>query len=152
MVAIILMVLGLVTPEEGIAGFGNTATVTVMAMFILSAGVAKTGAIQIVRDLLLEWGGKNTFQQIVVMGMIVGPISAFINNTAVVAIFIPIIEDFAKKKGVANSKLLMPLSFASILGGTLTLIGTSTNILASSLSAKLGLGQFSIISIHPARF
>ena len=144
MVAIVLMLFGLVTPEEGIAGFGNTATVTVMAMFILSAGVAKTGAIQIVRDLLLEWGGKNTFQQIIVMGMIVGPISAFINNTAVVAIFIPIIEDFAKKKGIANSKLLMPLSFASILGGTLTLIGTSTNILASSLSAKAGLGEFQL--------
>ena len=152
MVAIILMVLGLVTPEEGIAGFGNTATVTVMAMFILSAGVAKTGAIQIVRDLLLQWGGKNTFQQIMVMGMIVGPISAFINNTAVVAIFIPIIEDFAKKKGVANSKLLMPLSFASILGGTLTLIGTSTNILASSLSAKLGLGQFQLFQFTKLGF
>ena len=144
MVAIVLMLLGLVTPEEGIAGFGNTATITVMAMFILSAGVAKTGAIQVVRDLLLEWSGKNTFQQIVVMGAIVGPISAFINNTAVVAIFIPIIEDFAKKKGIASSKLLMPLSFASILGGTLTLIGTSTNILASSLSAKLGLGEFKL--------
>ena len=144
MVAIVLMLLGLVTPEEGIAGFGNTATVTVMAMFILSAGVAKTGAIQVVRDLLLKWGGKNTFQQIIVMGTIVGPISAFINNTAVVAIFIPIIEDFAKKQGVANSKLLMPLSFASILGGTLTLIGTSTNILASSLSARLGLGEFKL--------
>ena len=144
MVAIALMLLGLVTPEEGIAGFGNTATITVMAMFILSAGVAKTGAIQIVRDLLLEWGGKNTFQQIVVMGTIVGLVSAFINNTAVVAIFIPIIEDFAKKQGIASSKLLMPLSFASILGGTLTLIGTSTNILASSLSAELGLGQFQL--------
>lgn len=144
MVAIVLMLFGLVTPEEGIAGFGNTATVTVMAMFILSAGVAKTGAIQIVRDLLLKWSGKSTFQQILVMGMIVGPISAFINNTAVVAIFIPIIEDFAKKQGIANSKLLMPLSFASILGGTLTLIGTSTNILASSLSAKSGLGEFQL--------
>jgi len=144
MVAIVLMLLGLVTPEEGIAGFGNTATITVMAMFILSAGVAKTGAIQIVRDLLLQWSGENTFQQILVMGAIVGPISAFINNTAVVAIFIPIIEDFAKKQGVASSKLLMPLSYASILGGTLTLIGTSTNILASSLSAKLGLGEFKL--------
>ena len=144
MVAIVLMLLGLVTPEEGIAGFGNTATVTVMAMFILSAGIARTGAIQLVRDWLLEWGGKSSFQQILVMGIVVGPISAFINNTAVVAIFIPIIEDFAKKRGIASSKLLMPLSFTSILGGTLTLIGTSTNILASSLSAKLGLGQFQL--------
>ncbi|GAB4533010.1 MAG: SLC13 family permease [Pleurocapsa sp.] len=143
-IAIILMLLGLVTPEEGIAGFGNVATITVMAMFILSAGVTRTGAIQIVRDWLLEWGGKNNFQQILVMGLIVGPISAFINNTAVVAIFIPIIEDFSKKRGISSSKLLMPLSFASILGGTLTLIGTSTNILASGLSAKLGQGAFSL--------
>ena len=143
-IAIVLMLLGLVTPEEGIAGFGNVATITVMAMFILSAGVTRTGAIQVVRDLLMQWGGKTVWQQILVMGMIVGPISAFINNTAIVAIFIPIIEDFSKKQGVSSSKLLMPLSFASILGGTLTLIGTSTNILASGLSAQLGQGEFQL--------
>ncbi|WP_052055828.1 SLC13 family permease [Myxosarcina sp. GI1] len=144
MAAILLMVLGLVTPEEGIAGFGNTATITVMAMFILSAGVTRTGSIQVVRDFLLQWSGKNTVRQILVMGTIVGPISAVINNTAIVAIFIPIIEDFSKKKSVSASKLLMPLSFASILGGTLTLIGTSTNILASGLSQKYGQGEFGL--------
>lgn len=143
-VAIVLMLLGLVTPEQGIAGFGNTATITVMAMFILSAGIVRTGAIQIVRDLLIAQGGKSIFRQILVMGIIVGPISAFINNTAVVAIFIPIVEDWCKKLGISVSKLLMPLSFASILGGTLTLIGTSTNILASGLSAKLGYGEFKL--------
>ena len=143
-ITIILMLLGLVTPEEGIAGFGNTATITVMAMFILSAGVTRTGAIQVVRDLLMKWGGKTISQKIFLMGVIVGPISAFINNTAVVAIFIPIIEDWSHKQGVSVSKLLMPLSFASILGGTLTLIGTSTNILASGLSQKLGYGEFSV--------
>ena len=74
----------------------------------------------------------------------VGPISAFINNTAVVAIFIPIIEDWCKKQSVSVSKLLMPLSFVSILGGTLTLVGTSTNILASGLSQKLGYGEFKL--------
>ena len=144
MVAIVLMLLGLVTPEQGIAGFGNTATITVMAMFILSAGVTRTGAIQVVRDLLIARGGKNVVRQILVMGLIVGPISAFINNTAVVAIFIPIIEDWCRKLGISVSKLLMPLSFASILGGTLTLIGTSTNILASGLSEQLGYGSFSL--------
>ncbi len=143
-ITIVLMLLGLVTPEEGIAGFGNTATITVMAMFILSAGVTRTGAIQVVRDLLMKWGGKTISQKIFLMGVIVGPISAFINNTAVVAIFIPIIEDWSHKQGVSVSKLLMPLSFASILGGTLTLIGTSTNILASGLSQKLGYGEFSV--------
>ena len=143
-ITIVLMLLGLVTPEEGISGFGNTATITVMAMFILSAGVTRTGAIQVVRDLLIKWGGKTISRKIFLMGVIVGPISAVINNTAVVAIFIPIIEDWSHKQGVSVSKLLMPLSFASILGGTLTLIGTSTNILASGLSQKLGYGEFSV--------
>lgn len=96
--AILLMVLGLVTPEEGVAGFGNTATITVMAMFILSAGVTRTGAIQVVRDWLLLWNGKNTVGQVLVMGILVGSISAVINNTAIVAIFIPIIEDYSKKR------------------------------------------------------
>jgi di/tricarboxylate transporter len=82
-VAVILILLKLVSPEEGISGFSNNATITVMAMFILSAGITRTGVIQIVRDLLMKWGGKNASQQILVMGLIIGPISAFNNNTAV---------------------------------------------------------------------
>ena len=143
-ITIVLMLLGLVSPEDGISGFGNTATITVMAMFILSAGVTRTGAIQVVRDLLIKWGGKTISRKILLMGAIVGPISAVINNTAVVAIFIPIIEDWSHKQGISVSKLLMPLSFASILGGTLTLIGTSTNILASGLYRDGGYREFSV--------
>ncbi|HIK33456.1 MAG TPA: SLC13 family permease [Oscillatoriales cyanobacterium M59_W2019_021] len=143
-VAIVLMLLGLVSPDEGIAGFGNSATITVMAMFILSAGITRTGAIRVARDLLVKWGGKNPSQQIFVMGAIVGPITAFINNTAVVAIFLPIIEDWCKKQKVSVSKLLIPLSYATVLGGMITLIGTSTNILASGVSKKLGYGEFSL--------
>ncbi|MGB7440281.1 MAG: SLC13 family permease [Coleofasciculaceae cyanobacterium] len=141
-VTVLLMLLGLVTPEEGISGFGNSATITVMAMFILSAGIARTGAIQVLRDLLLRWGGKNITQQILVMGIMAGSITAFINNTAVVAIFLPIVEEWCKKQSISVSKLLMPLSFATILGGMITVIGTSTNILASGLSKQLGYGEF----------
>ena len=143
-VVVVLIVLGLVTPDEGIAGFGNSATITVMAMFILSAGITRTGVIQIFRDLLLRWGGKSVTRQILVMGLLVGPISGFINNTAVVAIFLPIIEDWCKKRGISPSKLLMPLSFVTILGGMITLIGTSTNILASGIAKDLGYGEFSL--------
>ncbi|MGF1496048.1 MAG: SLC13 family permease [Elainellaceae cyanobacterium] len=143
-IAVVLMLLGLVTPEEGISGFGNSATITVMAMFILSAGIARTGVIQLVRDCLLKWGGKNLSQQIFVMGIIVGPITAFINNTAVVAVFLPIVEDLCKKQGISPSKLLIPLSYATVLGGLLTLIGTSTNVLASGISDQLGYGEFSL--------
>ncbi|WP_204102481.1 MULTISPECIES: SLC13 family permease [Spirulina sp. CCY15215] len=149
-VAVVLMILGLVTPEEGISGFGNSATITVLAMFILSAGIAKTGVIQIARDWLIRWGGKNLNQQIFTLGILVGPISAFINNTAVVAIFLPIIEDWCKQQKISASKLLIPLSYLSILGGIMTTIGTSTNILASGLSAQLGYGEFSIFQFSKA--
>ncbi len=143
-VMVLLMSLGLVTPEEGISGFSNSATMTVMAMFILSAGIARTGAIQILSDLLLSWGGKQTTRQIFTMGIILAPITAFINNTAVVAVFLPVVEEWCKKQGVSVSKLLIPLSYITILGGTITLLGTSTNVLASGLSEQLGYGAFSI--------
>ncbi len=141
-VAVVLIVLGLVTPDEGIAGFGNSATITVMAMFILSAGISRTGVIQVFRDLLLKWGGKSITRQILVMGLLVGPISGFINNTAVVAIFLPIVEEWCRKRGISPSKLLIPLSFVTILGGMITVIGTSTNVLASGISKDLGYGEF----------
>jgi len=143
-ITVALMLLGLVTPEEGVSGFSNPATVTVMAMFILSAGITKTGVIQVVRNWILRWAGDHPSQQIFVMGSIVGPISGFINNTAIVAIFLPIIEEWSKRKKISPSKLLIPLSYSTILGGLLTLIGTSTNILASGVSAQLGYGEFSV--------
>lgn len=141
-ITVLLMVCGLVTPEEGISGFGNSATITVLAMFILSAGVAKTGMLLSIRNFLMEWGGKTISRQIFVISMIVGPITAFINNTAVVAVFLPIIEDLSKKQSVSPSKLMIPLSYATVLGGMLTVVGTSTNVLASGISAQLGFGEF----------
>jgi len=143
-IAVLLMLLGLVSPEEGVSGFGNSATITVLAMFILSAGIARTGAIQVLSDLLQKWGGKNSTQQILAMGVIVGPISAFINNTAIVAVFLPIVEDWCRKQRISVSKLLLPLSFVTVLSGMITLVGTSTNILASGLSEQLGYGAFSL--------
>jgi di/tricarboxylate transporter len=143
-VMVVLMMLGLVTPDEGISGFGNSATITVLAMFALSAGITKTGAIQVLTDCFVKWGGKHPSRQIMVMGSVVGSISAFINNTAVVVIFIPIIEDWCRKRGISSSKLLLPLSYVTVLGGMITVVGTSTNVLASGLSEKLGYGAFSL--------
>ena len=143
-VMVTLMVLGLVTPQEGIAGFSNSATITVMAMFILSAGIARTGALQQASNLLIQWGGKTCRRQIFALGLIVGPVSGLINNTAVVSVFLPIIEDFCQQHRMSPSKLLMPLSFATILGGMLTVVGTSTSVLASGLSDQLGYGDFSL--------
>lgn len=142
MVALILM--GQVTPEEGIAGFSNPATITVLAMFVLSSGIARTGALQQASSWLTRWGGKRLSQQVVVLGIIVGPLSAIVNNTAIVSVFLPIVEDFCQQHRMSPSKLLMPLSFATILGGMITVIGTSTSVLASGLAGDLGIGEFSL--------
>ncbi|MFN9172957.1 MAG: SLC13 family permease, partial [Synechocystis sp.] len=116
-VTLVLILLGLVSPEEGVAGFSNSATITVMAMFILSYGITRTGIIQVIRDILIKFGGESPRRQILLMGTIVGPMSAFINNTAIVAIFLPIVEEWAKQRKISVSKLLIPLSFVTVLGG-----------------------------------
>lgn len=143
-VMVALILLKQVTPQEGIAGFSNPATITVMAMFILSAGIARTGVLQNASSWLIRWGGKRLSQQIITLGIIVGPLSGLINNTAIVSVFLPIVEDFCQQHRISPSKLLMPLSFATILGGMITVIGTSTSVLASGLAGDLGLGEFSL--------
>jgi di/tricarboxylate transporter len=143
-IAVALMLLKLISPREGLSGFGDPATLTVMAMFILSSGVVKSGAVVRVRDWLVRLGGRQPSQQLIAMGVVIGPISAFVNNTAVVAIFMPIVEQWRRRLGISPAKLLMPLSFITVLGGMLTLLGTSTNLVASGLSAKFGYGAFSL--------
>ena len=143
-VAVLLTLLGLVTPEESISGFSNPATITVMAMFILSAGISRTGAIQVVDNFLFKWGGKNPTKQILILGILAGPITALVNNTAVVAVFLPIVENWCYRLNSSVSVLLLPLSYITILGGLLTVIGTSTSVLASGLSESLGYGSFGL--------
>jgi di/tricarboxylate transporter len=133
-----------ISPEEGLSGFSNTATVTILAMYILSRGIQETG---IVRRLGAEVGhltrGSERRLLVAVVGL-TGPIAGVINNTPVVAVFIPMVSDLADEAGVSPSKLLLPLSYASMLGGTLTLIGTATNLVASDLSASLLGRRFSM--------
>jgi di/tricarboxylate transporter len=138
-----LLALGLVTPEEGISGFSNPATVTVAAMFVLSAALQKTGAVATVGQLLIRFG-RNHFLALLVVMATVGVMSAFINNTAAVAVFIPLVMALSAKRKIAASKLLIPLSYASQFGGVCTLIGTSTNLLVSAISYQAGYGAFTL--------
>ncbi len=126
-----------ISVAEGISGFSNPATVTVLAMLILSAGVSKTGVVQRLGSLMTDVAGESSFRQLAATIGVAGPASGFVNNTPVVAILVPVVSDLADRGGTSPSKLLMPLSFASMLGGTLTVIGTSSNILASDVSARL---------------
>ncbi len=139
----VLLAFGLVTPAEGISGFSNPATVTVAAMFILSAGLQKTGATAAVGQLMVRFG-RNYFTALVVIMGTITVISAFVNNTAAVAVFIPLVMVVANRRKIAASRLLIPLSYASQFGGVCTLIGTSTNLLVSSISDQAGYGAFSM--------
>ena len=136
-----LLALGLVTPQEGLSGFSNPATVTVAAMFVLSAGLQKTGATAAVGRLMVRFGQDHYTALVVVMGTIT-VMSAFVNNTAAVAVFIPLVTVLANRRKISASKLLIPLSYASQFGGVCTLIGTSTNLLVSSISEQAGYGSF----------
>ena len=143
--AILIMVLLMVlepwtqiSPQEGISGFANPATITVLAMLILSTGINRTGIVQLLGRKMAAFAGTDRRKQLAATVGVTGPVSGFINNTPVVAILVPVIADLAHEGKTSPSKLLMPLSFASMLGGTLTLIGTSTNILASDIAAQLG--------------
>lgn len=144
-----LLAMGIVTPEEGISGFSNRATVTVAAMFIISAGLFKTGAVSYMGKVTTQVFKKSYWLGLVTVMVGVGFFSAFINNTPVVAVFIPILLGVAKELKASASKLLMPMSFASMFGGVCTLIGTSTNILVSSIAEERGQPAFSMFEIAP---
>ncbi len=127
-----------VTPEEGVSGFSNPATITVLAMFILSEGVRQTGVIQILTLKIESFAGDSEFRQLLATVGLAGPSAGFVNNTPIVAVLIPAVTSLARKTGTSPSKLLIPLSFAAMLGGMLTVIGTSTNLLASQIWAQVG--------------
>lgn len=149
LIMLLLMLLQLVTPEQGVSGFSSTATITVLCMFILSGGIAKTGIIQKLGHKVFKFTKKSQTIQLLIIALIVAPISGIFNNTAAVAIFLPMVINLSKTSKTPATKLLIPLSFLSMLGGTLTLVGTSTNILANSILLENGLETFNMFSfIH----
>jgi di/tricarboxylate transporter len=137
-----------ITPEEALSGFSNTAVVTVAAMFVLSAGLERTGAMAAVGRVLAGIGRSPTVLLLVVM-VVVGAVSAFVNNTATVAVFLPLVLMVCARRRLPASRVLIPLSFASQFGGVCTLIGTSTNLLVSSISERAGLEAFRMFEFTP---
>ena len=137
-------------PEEALSGFSNPATITVLAMFVLSAGVYRSGAVHTLVRRVTPLAGAGEARQLLVIGLVTSVVSAFINNTAAVAILIPMVNGIAQRTGTSASRLLIPLSYFSQLAGVTTLIGTSTSILGSTLAQQLGLrgyGMFEFSAI-----
>lgn len=146
----VVLVTGLCTYEEGLAGFSNAATVTVAAMFVLSAGLEHTGTLAPVsRWIAAQITARGTFFPLVILSAVIGLVSAFINNTAAVAVFLPAVMGAARQARVSPGKFLFALSFVSMAGGTITLLGTSTNLLVSSIAHQHGQEAFSLFEFAP---
>lgn len=131
----LLILTGVLTPAEGLSGFSHPAPVTVAAMMVLSAGLLRTGAVAKLGQKVSALGGTSEVSQLAVIFPVVALLSAFISNTAAVAMFIPLVLNIAREKNLSPSKMLLPLSYAAILGGACTYIGTSTNIIVGTIYA-----------------
>lgn len=148
----ILLFFNVLTVEEALSGFSNKAVITIGAMFILSRSLVKTGFLEVFADYIYTHVGNNKWITITVFLLIVSLLSGLINNTAAVALFIPLAINLCQKFHISPTKILLPLSYAAIFGGTLTLIGTSTNLIVSDFIEKEGLKAFSMFEFTKVGF
>ena len=144
---VFLMLGGILSPQELFQVFGNEAVVTVVCMFVLSSALERTGVIARMGALIDPYVGRNDLSVSLFLLPLVAVLSAFINNTPVVLVFMPMVMAIAARQNIRPSKLLIPLSFASIFGGCCTLIGTSTNILVSSTAERMGERPFEMFDL-----
>ena len=146
---VVLLVLGLLPPEQALDGFTNAATATIAAMFVLSAGLVRTGLVQWITKHINRLAGNGELRLVLVLSAVVAALSAFLLNTAIIAIFIPLAIVLARNRKILPSRVLIPLSFASQFGGVCTIIGTSTNMLVNGIGIKAGMRPFGFFEFAP---
>src|SRR5690606_21811328 len=144
-----LLLTGLVPVEEGFTGYASPAVITVVCMFVLSGAMVRTGVADQLAGLVLASGVRGTMGLTAIVVLLVGSMSAFMNNIAAAAILLPSVFAIAQRAGVPVTKLLMPLSFGSLLGGLTTLIGTPPNLLASEALVRAGFDGFHMFDFAP---
>lgn len=152
LIIVSLTLLGLVNPEEAISGFSNSATIAVLALMILAIALEENGVINWLASGMGRVKGLPLYVMAPIFMFVTAGISAFISTTAVVIVFIKIVNQLSEKYNVSQSKLLLPISFAGILGGSCTLMGTSTNLIVNSVATdlgaqKLGFFEFSMLGL-----
>ena len=150
-----IVVSGVLGAEEAVAGFGHPAVITIGSLLVVAQGLQKTGALAWVGRILVDRAGGRPLLFLVLLCLIVGAASGFVNNTPIVAVFIPLVLALSCELKTPPSKLLIPLSYASILGGMCTLLGTSTNILVSEIIEVRGIepiGMFEILPVGASLF
>jgi len=138
-----------ITPEQVLYGFANQATLTIAAMFVLSAGLVRTGLVEWAARQLDRIAGRTELRLMLVLSLTAAILSAFLINAAIVAIFIPVAMVLARSRKIAASRILIPLSYASQFGGVCTLVGTSTNLIVNSIAVDRGLAPFGFFEFLP---
>lgn len=144
---VFLVLVGVMESDHALSIFGSSAPITVAAMFILSAALERTGLIEALAGLFEKIAGEGEFRVLLVLAVMVAFLSAFVNNTPVVVVFLPLVLRHCRKFSLKASRLLIPLSYAAIVGGTFTIIGTSTNLIASGIAADEGMRPFGMFEI-----
>jgi di/tricarboxylate transporter len=140
---------GLVSPEEAFSGFASPAVITVWAVYIVSGGLFKTGVADVLGERIIRLAGNSEPRLIAVIMLASGTMSAFMNNIGAAAVLLPAVVGVSRQAKVPLSRLLIPLSFASLMGGNMTLIGTPPNILATSILAERGFESFEFFDFTP---
>lgn len=149
MVLLSLAISGVIPMARAIEGFANPAVVTIAAVLVLSGGLYKTGVANVVGAQVLRLAGDSQVRVTALLMLTSGLMSGVMNNTAAVALLIPVVIEISRRLGMRPSRLLIPLSFAALLGGMTTLIGTGPNILLSSILERMGQGGFGFFSFTP---
>ncbi|MGB7114630.1 MAG: SLC13 family permease, partial [Anaerolineales bacterium] len=149
LVLLAVSITGLVSKKDVFLGFANPAVITIWAVYIVSGGLFKTGVAEAIGSIILRLSGANEARLIVVIMLVCGGMSAFMNNVGAVAVLMPAVVGISKKTGIPVSKLLIPLAFSSLLGGKMTLIGTPANILAQGILLARGLPGFGFFELTP---
>jgi di/tricarboxylate transporter len=144
-----LAVSGLVTAPQAFAGFSNSAVVTVWAMFILSEGLTRTGIANVISRQVMRLAGRREIPMIIVIMITAAVLSAFMNNIGVAALMLPVVVDVARRTRIPVSRLLMPLAYATLLGGLMTLIGTPPNLLVGEALTQNGYESFALFDFTP---
>ena len=142
----LLLACGVLSPQEALVGCGSPALITLLGLFPVSAALFKSGALDRLRGLIASERIRSPRRLIALMAFVIAPVSGVVPNTPVVASLLPVVENWCHRRGISPSRVLLPLSFATVLGGTLTLLGSSVNLLVSDISQQLGYGSFELFT------